>query len=594
MRVLVCAVVICLLFGLVTMRLWQVQVLQGSEHQKRVQRQMIRPVRINPVRGRIFDRNGKVLVDNDCRYDLVFYVSEMRRRGKLRRTVEHILETDRSVAAYLGREPTLTYKQVENQLVRKPILPLTVAENLTATELAAWSEYLPHVQGADILPRVERRYPYPGMMSQALGLTSRQQPSGDDILEDLPRLYVTPELTGRSGLEAAFDSELAGKAAAQLVMVDSVGYARKVIRNAGTPEPGHNLTLTIDLEAQRLADQVLQGHYGALVLLDVHTGAVLAMASAPTYPLDADSKELLEVSNDNVRRPMLNRATRGVYTPGSIVKPLMALAGLEHQPEVSHQIYDCTGRYMLGNHPIRCARRWGHGPLDLIHAITVSCNPFLINLGLKVGIDEYGNMLKAAGLGETSGIEIGDARGLCPQREVARRLWKRNWLAVDTAYASIGQGAISITPLQAAVFTAAIANGGVVYKPHLVRRIQDSNGVLLREVAPVIRNRLPASAENIALVREAMVSVVSGQEASAAELRRLGISLAAKTGTAEVGEGANRHKNTWTVAFGPAENPKFALACVIERGESGSRTAVPIVASFLEQLLKYTPELITP
>ena len=586
-RVLVCIVVISILFCLLALRLWQVQVLQGSDHLARAQRQMIRPVRVNAVRGRIFARDGTVLVDNEAHYDLVFYVSEMRQPGVQRHTIEHIVATEQRLAQHLGRVPRLTAETVKRQLQRQPVLPLTVMEDLSEDELARYAEYLPLLPGVDILCRVERRHPFPGVLSHVLGYAGWKRPTGDDILEDLPRLYTSPELTGRSGLEARFDQTLAGSPGARLVMVDSIGYARSTIEESTTPVDGNDLHLTIDLPAQKIAEELLKGYSGAIVVLDVRTGAVLAMASSPTYSLDHLNASYMQLlAEDTEHRPLLNRATQGLYTPGSIVKPLLAAVALEKCPELALQRYDCSGRFMIGNHPIRCARRFGHGMLDLTDAITVSCNPFFIHLGLAVGIDEYSQFLRAAGIGERTGIELRDAAGVLPARDYARRRWKRNWLAVDTAYASIGQGAFSITPLQAAVYTAAIANGGAVYRPYLVAKICTQDGRLLQQTAPVIRHRLPVSQEHLAMVQRAMQNAVEDpHEASAAGLREAGIPLAAKTGTAEVGEGEERYKNTWVIAFGPVDEPQYAIACIIDHGQSGGRTAVPIAAQFFHNWL---------
>ena len=584
-RVVVCTLVIVGLFCLLVFRLWQVQVLQGTRHRRKAQRQSVRLVWLNAVRGRIF-ADGEALVDNQAHYDLVFYVSEMRRPGKQANTIEYILEKERSLAAYLGRDSTLKRQRVQWQLTHQPVLPMTVMQDLTTTELSAIAEYLPMPIGVDIQPRIERVHGRPGLLTHVLGYTGRDQPEVTELAEEYPRAYTTPELKGRNGLEGAFDQELRGQAGMRHLVVDSIGYAHESDGDVTPPTAGNDLFLTIDLKAQRIAEELLQGHCGALVLIETDTGAVLAMASAPSYDLaHLNGNTLGELSKDHVGRPLLNRATRGLYTPGSIMKPLLALCALERRPALAHESYDCTGKYMLGKHGIRCARTWGHGVLTLQEAITVSCNPFFIHLGLEVGIDDYSEFLKAAGIGTRTGIEIGDLAGVRPERAVARRLWQRNWLAVDTAYASLGQGAITITPLQAALFTAAIANGGSLWKPYLVKEIRTQSGELLMTARPQVNSRLPVSQENLSIVQKAMRQAVVAKDGSAHGLAEACLPLAAKTGTAEVGEEANRHKNTWVIAFGPTDHPKYALACVIERGQSGGRTAVPIAFDFFQQWL---------
>ncbi|MBR6470733.1 MAG: penicillin-binding protein 2 [Victivallales bacterium] len=584
-RVLVCTMLIVGFFCLLALRLWQVQVLQGPEHLRRAQRQSVRFVRLNSVRGRIFV-DGQAVVDNQAHYDLVFYVSEMRQPGRQTNTIQYVLETERALSEYLGREATLDAGQVQRQLNRQPVLPMTVMRDLTPKELSAIAERLPVIPGVDVQPRVERVHPFPGLLTHLLGYTGRDQPNPDELSEDYPRAYTMMELTGRNGLERAFDQELRGQAGMRLVVVDSIGYARENVGEVTPPTAGNDLFLTIDLKAQQIAEELLQGYHGALVLMDADTGAVLAMASAPSYDLSTLSGgDLARLSQDVEGRPLLNRATRGLYTPGSIMKPLLALCALERCPEVAHGRYECTGKYMIGNHGIRCARTWGHGELDIQEAITVSCNPFFIHLGLEVGIDDYAAFLMSAGIGEPTGIEIGDAAGVRPERAVAQRFWRRGWLAVDTAYASLGQGAITITPLQAASYTAAIANGGSLLRPFLVKEIRTPNGNLIMTGQPAVRNRLPVSPQNLQLVQQAMRRAVTEKDGSAHGLADACLPLCAKTGTAEVGEGENRYKNTWVIAFGPADHPQYALACVIERGQSGGRTAVPIAFDFFQRWL---------
>ena len=587
-RFLVCVAVIMAMLALLLIRLWQVQVLHGDELQRRARRQSIRPVRLNPVRGRIFDANDARIVDNAPRYDLCFYVSEMRQRGRLNNTVEYILERERTLANYLGRTASLGRDEVMEHLRLRPVLPMTVMRDLDLRERSAAAELLPMIPGVDIVPCAVRKYRHPGMLSHVLGMTGWRLPSGDDVREDLPRLYVTRELRGISGLEASFDRELAGQPGARLLLVDSVGYARETVQQETLPISGNDLCLTIDSRAQQIAERLLDGYQGAFVVVEVNGGAVVAMASSPGFDLSAMTPEMYRALMDDPRQPMLNRATRGGYTPGSIMKPLLALAALEEIPEIAHGDYRCTGAYALSRRSrIHCAHRAGHGLIGLREAIAVSCNPFFINLGIQLGIDRYSEFLESAGIGEKTGIEIGEIAGLRPARQVAGRLWKRNWIAADTAFVSIGQGAVVISPLQAAVFTAAIANGGIVYKPYLVRQMRTQSGQLVYEREPVICHRIPAHPEAFQEVREAMGDAVYAANASAPRLRDAGITLGAKTGTAEVAVkgGGKKLKNTWVVAFGPLEEPKYAVACLIERGQSGSRTAVPIVAEFFRQWL---------
>ncbi|HQL10763.1 MAG TPA: penicillin-binding transpeptidase domain-containing protein, partial [Lentisphaeria bacterium] len=241
---------------------------------------------------------------------------------------------------------------------------------------------------------------------------------------------------------------------------------------------------------------------------------------------------------------------------------------------------------------IRCARRYGHGPLDLLEAITVSCNPYFIHAGVETGIDVLNPMYAAAGVGEKSGFDLAERyAGIIPSRDMALRHWRRPWVVIDTAFVSIGQGGIEITPLQAAMFTAALANGGKLLRPYLVQNVVSADGKVVNNTPVVIRHRLPASPEHLRLVQQGMENAVAADYGSAKELRDAGIPLAGKTGTAEVGPKANRHHNTWIICYGPLPEPRYALACLIEKGDSGGRTAAPIAARFFREWLSAGEDL---
>ncbi len=588
LRIALVAAAIVFFFLLLAFRLWQVQLLQGAEHRRLTQRQSIRPVLLNPARGRIIASDGMVLADSISKYDLVAHLSEMRQPGRVGKTISYVLACERMLAASLGREAGLTEAKLKRHLYQHPVMPLLLFADLNAAELAKAAELSPPLPGLETVPRIERGYKLPAVATHLLGFTGKKLPQSDGLDEEFSRVYVSPELSGRSGLERRYDELLSGKAGARLLKVDSQGYVYEDLRQGLAPSHGNDLILSIDSHAQLAADAVLQGHKGALVAVAVHSGAVLALASSPTYNVAGLTQRRFQaLLRDQEGRPLLNRAVDGMYTPGSIIKPLIALAALEQgliQPE---EEYFCSGRYMLGNHAIRCAKRSGHGWISLQEAVTYSCNPYFIELGIRVGIDRLQEYFKAAGFGQKTGIDLPESsQGIAPERDYALRHWQRNWLAVDSAYISIGQGAVMISPLQAVMFAAALANGGILYRPYLLDKVVSDSGETLLQSAPEIRQRLPLSAENLNLLKQAMHGAVSAPGGSAAALSQLDFELAAKTGTAEVGSGEQRRKDTWGICYGPLDNPEYAVACLIEDGDSGGKTAVPLIASFLKLWLQ--------
>lgn len=569
---------------LLTLRLWQVQVVQSPEHQRRIQRQSIRPILLNPVRGRMLTAGGEVLVGNRNSYDLVFHISEMRQPGRRNKTMNYVMACASRLAVVIGREHQLTMPRIKRHFEQQLVMPIEVITNLNQTEIARVLEMSPPIPGVEVMPQLERDYPHPGVATHLTGFTGMKWPDGrSKVGDEFALVYVSKEQFGREGLEAYYDDELRGRPGLRQLRVDTLGYVHEELPGTSLPIDGYDLHLTVDLQAQISADIAMQGQRGALVVVDVETGGVLAMASAPTYDASNMTQDIYDDLRTNEKeRPLVNRAVNGSYMPGSIVKPLVLAAALENGVLEPDEFYHCTGSYLVGNVPIRCVKTWGHGDIDAIRAITVSCNPFFIYAGVECTLERLTPIFSAAGIGERCGIDYPEIqRGLLPSRALARRRWKRNWLMIDTVYVSIGQGAIEMTPLQAAMMTASLANGGRLLRPYLVQSITTAEGRRVRETPVQIRHRLPVSAENLAVVREGMIAAVTASDGSARGLERAGIPLAAKTGTAEVGSRSNRHKNAWVVCYGPLPAPRFALACIIEEGDTGGRTAVPIAAQFL-------------
>ena len=581
-------------------RLWQLQMTQSYALSESVQRQCIRSIRLEPVRGRIFAADNVVLADSRAVFDLAFHPAEMRQPGPRLNTLNYILKEADALALRVGRPSLLTFDQLKRHISQSPARELVVFQNLTPKEMACLSEIMPPPRGIEITARILRRYPHPGLASHVLGFTGRRQPE-----PDLPETaefgsapipaYTLPELIGRDGLEKIYESELAGHAGRKLVMVNNRGYIHSEVGDPVPPVNGNDLILTLDSRAQAAAELALAGRTGALVMVDVHTGGILAMASSPTYDL-SDLSHYGELAADRVNKPLLNRALSGRYQPGSILKPLIALAALQSGAvSADSPVVDCHGAHLFSNNSaIRCWRTGGHGPVALEAALERSCNSYFIEAGLKTGFDAQLQMLRAAGLGADTGVDMpGADTGFLPSRDWAQKEWKRPWMAIDTAFLSIGQGPISLTPLQAAIFTAAIANGGSVFRPHIVQSTRDADGNLCRSAAPAAPRRLPVMQSQLELVRRGMRDVITGADGTGKAAHNEFMSLAGKTGTAEVDvRPGERIKNTWFIGYAPADQPRYALALIIERGESGGHTAAPLVRRFFTAWLGKNPDAV--
>ncbi len=588
-------------FLLIGSRLYLEQVQTGSEYRETISRQSVRRIRIPSRRGKIFTRDMVLLAGGARELNLIFYPEEMRSRRRAQ-TVRTILAAAETIAAAIGRENPLEQKEVERHLNIRPGLPITVFRNLTVEEAARALESARPYSGVDLEDDEVRTYPEGELAAHLIGYT---RPQARETAEDHDRyFYYLPDQTGRSGIERAFDRlpdvqpvngllgtpdaplGLRGLPGYSLVLVDHLGFIRQSLIEKIEPVHGNNLVLTLDSRAQKLARQVLGRNRGAFVLLDAANGDLLAAASAPGIDLrdfspvltSAHYKKLL----DDPNRPLINRALQGTYPPGSILKPLVALAFLNSgiPPET---IVDCTGAVTIGDVTIRCAARHGHGPLDMVHAIARSCNPYMIENALKTGLTPITEILSAAGLGRATGIELPEASGIFPSDAYKRRHYRDRWKAYDTGLLSMGQGIITITPLQAALYAAAIANGGTIYRPHLVEKVVDPFGNVLQERRPETNSQLPVTLDMLETVREGMLEVVSAPYGSGREGAVPGLKIYGKTGSAEFGPRSDRRLITWFICFLTHGERTYAASVMVEEGVSGGRSCAPLAAEFFSR-----------
>lgn len=575
MSVLLCAV----LGG----RLWHVQIRSQAEHQRSIRRQSIRRIRVPPIRGRITSIDGAFLSDNRPVYNVYFHIHEMRQSGRrgYSRTITYVHEQVRRAAAVIERSIDITPEKIAAHIRLYAALPMLAFEDLNELELARLYEHMPAIPGLEITTDSRHVYPLGDAGAHLVGFVGRRHADSEDRQRFA---YFLPEIEGRAGLEKAFEQGLAGNGGERLVRVDISGLIHEEFNDAARrlPQAGNDLTLTIDARAQKIAQGLLHGKRGAMVVLDCHSGAVLAMVSAPSYDLNQVSQIYGELREDAERLPLVNRAISPGYPPGSIIKPLVALSALEAGVVAPDEEIDCPGYYQIGDRRIRCAVTSGHGPMTLIQALEASCNTYFLTVGMRLGIDQLSPMLAKAGLGQSPGLEIPTRSGLRPRRELGR------WIASDTAFVSIGQGRIMISPLQAALFCAAIANGGTMYEAFTVKLVRGPDGVLQQVTAPRARGVLGVSPAHLQLVRRGMYLVVNGDRATAKAARTPIIELAGKTGTAEIG-GRRPRKDTWFICFGPYANPRYAMAVLVEDGVAGGKTAAPLARRFFEAFL--APEM---
>ena len=557
------------LLGLLVLavRLREVQVVDSAAYSYRNDRQSIRRVQTSGERGNILDRRGKPLAINRKSVSIVLNAGAFQRRT-WSATIAAITNEIARAGAVLGRKSPLTERDISRHVKQSLAMPLTVWRDVPHVTLARFLEHEKEFPGFESVDTEERLYPGGSLAAHLIGYVGRD--NADSDAGDTKYNFRIPELRGRSGIEAYYDQYLRGVSGESRLRVDARGFATEKW-TVEDSRRGPDLKLTIDRDLQREAEKQLEGRKGACVAIDPNNGEVLCFASAPAFNLNDFVPRLgeevyLKYSTDPAK-PLLNRASGGAYAPGSTFKPITALAGLSLGFPASEPYY-CSGVYELGRMKLHCARRWGHGDLDMRHALRESCNPYFCNLGVDIGTNALIKAARVFGLGAKTGLDLAvDMAGTVPDAEWKKRMYGEKWFQGDLAQMSIGQGMLLVSPLQMARVAAAIGTGCLV-TPHLRLGLETE------------KKKLPFTAAQLQVVRDGMRMVVDGGTGRKGG-ENVPVAVSGKTGTAEIGKGETRRKNTWFIAYAPSDKPRIAVAMVIENGDSGGGTTAPKVAAVL-------------
>jgi penicillin-binding protein 2 len=457
----------------------------------------------------------------------------------------------------------------------------------------------------EIKARLFREYPFAEGTSHLIGYIGRINEKDVDELEqnDNASNYLGSDYIGKTGLEQSYEKELHGTTGFDQVEVDAGGRAVRALSRI-PPKSGNTLVLTLDAKLQEIAEQSFGKYRGALVAIDPSNGDILAFVSKPGYDpnlfIDGIDTENWDALNNSPEVPLNNRALRGQYPPGSTIKPFMALAGLQYQERSPSKTISDPGYYTLpgSRHQYRDWKKGGHGSVDMFKAIVVSCDTYFYGLATELGIDHIHEYLTGFGFGKKTGVDMeGEVSGLIPSQEWKMKRYKEPWYAGDTVSVGIGQGYNLVTPLQLASTTATLANGGIAYKPHFVKQIQrhDSNAESTLEAKPVFDMHIKP--ESIDLVKRAMEAVTQPGGTAAGASAGAEYRMAGKTGTAQVvgmkqGEKYDAGKlsefnrdHAWFIAFAPVDNPRIAVAVLVENGGHGGSIAAPIARKVFDYYL---------
>jgi penicillin-binding protein 2 len=592
-RVLVAGCIVVLGFLLVAARLVYLQVVRHDDLLEQAENNRTAIVPVVPNRGLILDRNGIVLANNYSAYTLEVTPSKI---ANLEQTIDELAQ----VVEISPRDRRRLKKLMEES---KSFESLPLRTRLTDQEVAKFAAQRYRFSGVDVKARLFRNYPYGELASHLIGYIGRINPSEKEKLDDSEDAanYRGTEYIGKLGIEQSFESQLHGTTGVDSVETSAGGRAMR--RLASSPAtPGNTVRLSIDIKLQHLVEELFGERRGALVALDPSTGEILAFVSKPTFDpnlfVDGIDSESWQELNESIDKPLLNRALRGTYPPGSTYKPFMALAALETGVRTPEQSISDPGYFMFGGHRFRDDKEGGHGAVNMYHSIVWSCDTYYYMLANDLGVDRIHDQLQRFGFGELTGIDIeGEVRGLLPSTAWKRKAYKRadqqKWYAGETISLGIGQGYNNFTMLQLASATATLANNGIKMKPHLAKEVVD---VLTHAPTPTVQQSMGeaiAKPANIATVKNAMIGV-NLEGTSSASFRGAPYTSGGKTGTAQVVQIKQNEKyvasrteerlrdHALFTAFAPAENPKIALAMVVENAGFGAKYSAPIARRVLD------------
>lgn len=573
--------------------LWNLQVVQGHTFQDQISTQSLRRVRHPGHRGRIIDRNGLVLADNRPSVAIAIYPSELRMPGRQARTLDRIDALLDEISEKIELPRTLTREQIARHHRNERMLPLLAWRDLDDRAIARWAERVGPREGVDLITEPVRWYPFNDLLAQTLGYVGRGGMAGP---EEGRFHFQIPEMEGKAGLELVFDDFLRGEAGAELVRIDVASYRHNVEVQVPAVR-GHDVHLTLDARLQHLAERVLGTETGSIILMDPRNGEVLAMATYPRYNLN-DMVPFIPHSVWNAlvqdpRRPLVNRPVREHYAPGSTLKPMICLAGLVSGLVTPETTYTCHGSYQPGPNAavMHCNNRFGHGTLDMRQAIARSCNVYMWRLAEDIGYDPMFEVLQGLGAGQRTGIEVDfEVAGILPTDAWKRQRHNDILRRGDIANISIGQGFFTTTPLQMALMTATLANGGIHHTPTLLRGIRRSEEDPLERPeprpAPVRKDWDPAMIE---AVREGMLETIAGDRGTGRNARVEGLAYGAKTGTAQYGPPGNRRYRSWMIGFAPYDNPRLAAVVLIDSGLGSGVEAAPRMQLIMQALFGAAP-----
>lgn len=572
-RIKLLGVLVLAALGAVALRLVYLQIWQGPRFAELSARNRVRLVPIKAQRGLICDRHGELLVGNVPSFNASLSPAAMPVDPAARRREEELLQQ-------ILRLPA---DELESKLKRRRYRayePLRLKGNLDRVTAGLLEEHRPELPGVMVLTESQRSYTYGSLASHVLGYVGEISEHALALREG----YQSGDIVGQAGLERSYDRYLMGRNGWLQIEVDALGRQLGIIGRE-TPWPGHTLVLTLDRALQAAAEEILGKRTGTVLLEDVRTGEILALASYPTYDPNLFARGIMREDWERLRtdrsHPLNNRATMGIYPAGSLFKIVTLTAGLQEHVTDPYQTFECRGKFTIGEEWVyRCWNLSGHGNVAAVRSLSESCDIYHYHVGLKLKVNRLGQWATRFGYGQRTGVDLpSEHSGLVPSPQWKERTQNMPWFPGNTVMFSIGQGYFLATPLQMLNMFCAVANRGVVYRPHLLRQVVSSTGRLIHAQPLEVSFKVEAAPEVWDVVQRGLVEVVNGRRGTGRAAQLPGIKVAGKTATAQ-----NPHGEDHAAfgAYAPAEAPQVAVLVYLENAGGGGAEAAPLAQRMLE------------
>ncbi|UCD84076.1 MAG: penicillin-binding protein 2 [Deltaproteobacteria bacterium] len=588
--------IITAIFALLVFRLWYLQLFQGAKFRQFSQENHLRTISIPAPRGMILDRKGRILADNRPSFDLYIIPED--------------IGDQKEVLGRLGKILKASPQELENRLkdAEAKGIPrfkqFKLRGGISWEELAKIEANLMDLPGIIVQVGPQRYYPHSNLASHLIGyLAEIDKEELRALGKSRFRRYQLGDLIGRYGVEEKTETYLRGEDGGKTVQVDALGRTLPVVLNEIESTPGKNIVLTIDLDLQAYTERIFAGKLGSVIAMDPQNGEVLAMLSNPSFnpglfARDVSKQEWERLRNDPLD-PLENKSIRGQYPPGSTYKLIVAAAAVEEEAIAPKSKLICKGSYRLGRRSYGCWRWGGHGAVNLYQALVQSCDVYFYQVGRRLGIDTLAEYAWGFGLGEPTGIDLSNEKaGLVPTSTWKLETTGEEWLAGETLSAAIGQSFNLVTPIQLLNAYCAVANGGKLMLPRVVQKIETVEGEVVKDFPSREIGALPASPETLDFLKKALAGVVSAPRGTGWAARIGGVSVAGKTGTAQVISQKVKSEeipfelrdHAWFVAFSPVEEPEIAVVVLVEHGGHGGKAAAPIARKVIQKYFEIKAE----